>query len=165
METSITTLLKQKPTKHCDLLYWQSHLKKGLADLGERPRHLRYEPTCFWAKWLLDVGRVGQLRSLVSDRLYIGVEGPTEAGKSSLLTTLTGAHPEVFRAGFGTKFRTTELQSYTPGNLNTVFSDCPGFDDQDQHIREMARMFRDMMDVIVFVIPCNRVRARDIGAI
>jgi GTPase involved in cell partitioning and DNA repair len=97
--------------------------------------------------------------------LYIGVEGPTEAGKSSLLTTLTGAHPDVFRAGFGTKFRTTELQSYTPDNLNTVFSDCPGSDDQDQDIRELARIFRDMMDIIIFVIPCGSVRAQRTEAI
>ena len=165
METSITALLKQNPTEWDNLPYWQTRLKKGLANLGGRPKNLSYEPTCFWAKWLLDVGRVGPLRRLVSDRLYIGVEGPTEAGKSSLLTTLTGAHPDVFKAGFGTEFRTTEIQSYTPGDLNTVFSDCPGSDDQDPHIREMARMFRDMMDIIIFVIPCGSVRAQRTEAI
>lgn len=165
IEASITALLKQTPTKRGNLPYWQTRLKDGLKRLGGLPRHLSYEPTCIWAKWLHDVGRIGQLRRLVSDRLYIGVEGPTEAGKSSLLTTLTGAHPDVFRAGFGSEFRTTELQSYTPDNFNTVFCDCPGSDDQDPHIREMARMFRDMMDVIIFVIPCGSVRAQSTEAI
>ena len=139
---------------------WQERLSSGLRDFPAKPRARRYQPTLFWVKWLFDVGKVGKLRSLVVDRLCIGVEGPTEAGKSLLLTTLTKAPEKVFRPGFGLEFRTTEIQSYTLPNLTTVFCDCPGSDDQNSSIREMARLFRGLMNIIIFVIPCDNLRSQ-----
>jgi hypothetical protein len=162
-ETAITDVLEPDDAKAGELSVqkkWQDRLRNGLRDFPAKPRAHRYEPTLFWAKWLFDVGKVGKLRRLAVDRLYVGIEGPTEAGKSLLLTTLTAAPEEVLRSGFELESRTTEIQTYTPPDLTTVFCDCPGSDDQDSNIREMARLFRGLMNIIIFVVPCDNVRSQ-----
>ena len=163
LEAALTTLFSQRPKEvRENLQYWQERLATGLKNF--RPG-FHFLPTLFWAKWLRDVALVGHLRTLVSDRVYIGLEGPTAAGKSSLLTTLTASPPEIFRAGAGTSNRTMDLQSYSPSGLNTVFNDVPGCDDEEPHIREMARLFRDIMSIIIFVVPYHNVRSQGTTAI
>ncbi|KAK6514539.1 hypothetical protein TWF281_004737 [Arthrobotrys megalospora] len=130
---------------------------EGLAD--KPPKGYRYVATLAWVEWLFAVGKVGELRTLISDRLYIGVEGPTEAGKSQLLTTLTAAPETAFAAGQGAKFRTTEIQIYTPPNLTAVFCDCPGSDDRNPRIGELPGLFRGLMNIIIFVIPFDGIRS------
>ncbi|EMD93596.1 hypothetical protein COCC4DRAFT_132601 [Bipolaris maydis ATCC 48331] len=153
-EASLTALLEQQSSKLEDFEYWKKRLEEGTRN--DRSG-LKYVPTLFWAKWMHDVARVGQLRTLVSKRLYIGIEGPTGVGKSSLLTTLIGEN--VFGAGSGISNRTMDLQSYSPPSLKAVFNDVPGCDDEAPHIREMARLFREMMGIIIFVIPSENVRS------
>lgn len=89
-----------------DLQYWQQRLKDG----AHNPRTgLHLEPTLFRANWLHNVAQVGQLRTVASERLYVGIEGPTAAGKSSLLTTLAATPLAVFGAGAGTGSRAMDL--------------------------------------------------------
>ncbi|KAK6360887.1 hypothetical protein TWF730_007002 [Orbilia blumenaviensis] len=148
---------------------WRDRLSKGMAKLGTgqppksalntKPILNRPVATLSWVKWLFEVGKIGQLRRLIVGRLYVGVEGPTEAGKSLLLTALTTTTQGTFNPGFGPRYRTTEIQLYTPPDLGTVFCDCPGSDDQDSRIRDMARLFRGLMDIMVFVIPYEGIRS------
>ena len=118
------------------------------------------KPKRWWAKWLQMVADVGRLRTIISDRIHIGIEGLTEAGKSELLTTLADAPPTVFRSGSSLACRTIDIQSYAPDELRTVFLDCPGSDDQDPRIRELSRLFRDLFDVVLFVVPCGEQRSQ-----
>lgn len=53
-----------------------------------------------------------------------------------------------------------ELQSYSPSGYDSVFMDCPGSDDRDERVREMARFFQEVFGVIIFVIPIERTRSQ-----
>ncbi|KAF3223687.1 hypothetical protein TWF679_000124 [Orbilia oligospora] len=121
--------------------------------------------TISWSKWLFDVAKIGKLRRSAISQLYIGVEGTTRVGKSTLLTTLTAASRDIFNPGLTTDSRTTEMQSYTPPGLTTVFCDCPGSDDVNPEIRKMARLFRGLMNVMIFVVPFDQIRSNGTNAI
>jgi len=45
----------------------------------------------------------------MASQIRIGVEGPTEIGKSELLTTLIGADESLFRSGSGMDSRTMDI--------------------------------------------------------
>lgn len=138
---------------------WRMRLEKGIKNLLGRPFGTEYTANTNWAKWLFAVGRVGNLRTLVVDRLFVGIQGPTEAGKSLLLTTLTNAPKEIFQPGSAYGSRTTEIQPYTPPRSSAVFCDTPGNDDRHDIIKETARLFQDLMDITIFVIPRDCVRS------
>jgi hypothetical protein len=139
---------------------WRQKLRKGIKKHPAVKSTWLIEPTVYWSKWLFDVAKVGQLRDLIASQIRVGVEGSTEAGKSQLLTTLTGAPEEVFRPGFGANCRTMEIQLYHPLELSAVFMDCPGADDKDERIREMASLFREMFGIIIFVVPSDVIKSR-----
>ncbi|KAK4186740.1 hypothetical protein QBC35DRAFT_436549 [Podospora australis] len=139
---------------------WRTKLREGLTAYPGMKSYFAIKPTLYWPQWLFHVARVGQLRNLMASEVRIGVEGPTEAGKSELLTTLTGAEPRIFGAGSSSIHRTMEIQSYRPPGNNAVFVDSPGADDRDYRIRQMARMFREMFGILIFVIPCDRRRSQ-----
>lgn len=105
------------------------------------------------------MARVARLRTLIASQIRIGIEGPSECGKSELLTVLTAADPDTFRAGQGDNCRTMEIQMYKDPGRDATFVDCPGADDKDPRIREMARLFRDMFGILIFVVPSDRSRA------
>ncbi|KAK1758805.1 hypothetical protein QBC47DRAFT_409639 [Echria macrotheca] len=136
---------------------WQKRLAEGLK------KHPvikgRIDPSLFWAKWLFNVARVGKLRALIASQIRIGVEGPSEAGKSELLTALTGADPNTFRSGSHTNCRTMEIQIHRDTEREAAFVDCPGADDRNPRIREMAGLFRGMFGILLFVVPLDGTRS------
>ena len=121
---------------------------------------LSIRPKRWWANWLQMEARVARLRTIMSDRIRIGAEGLTEAGKSELLTTLAGAPDGIFKSGSSLNCRTIDIQSYAPEELIATFLDCPGSDDSDFRVRETSRLFRDMFDVVLFVVPCGEQRSQ-----
>ncbi|PWN88768.1 hypothetical protein FA10DRAFT_268911 [Acaromyces ingoldii] len=143
------------------ILKWKNAITAGFAGLGDKSPISLYFYTIgdFWVKWLFDVARVSQLRTALASHVYIGVEGPTEAGKSELLTMLTGAPPGVFASGSDEEHRTTEIQSWISPNRRAIFCDFPGSDDRDGELRDVARLCREMLDIVIFVVPCAGSRA------
>ena len=103
---------------------WRQKLRKGIKKHPAVKSNWLVEPTVYWSKWLFDVARVGQLRDLMASQIRVGVEGPTEAGKSQLLTTLTGAPEEVFRPGSGANCRTMEIQLYNLLDITILILVC-----------------------------------------
>ncbi|KAK6497143.1 hypothetical protein TWF506_004618 [Arthrobotrys conoides] len=142
----------------------QTRNQQWAADKIHRSKHYPIA-TISWSKWLFDVAKIGKLRRMAIRQLYIGVEGTTGVGKSTLLTTLTAAPRETFNPGLTASCRTTEMQSYTPPGLATVFCDCPGSDDVNPEIRKMARLFRGLMNVIIFVVPFDQIRSKGTNAV
>lgn len=138
---------------------WQRQLAVGIKKHPAIKGTCRIDPTIFWAKWLFNVARVGNLRDLMTKQIRVGIEGPSEAGKSQLLTALTGADPDTFRSGFGDSCRTMEIQIYKDARRDAVFIDCPGADDKDPRICEMARLFRNIFGILIFMIPSERTRS------
>ncbi|KAL2069468.1 hypothetical protein VTL71DRAFT_14147 [Oculimacula yallundae] len=145
-----------------DLEKLQDRLKNGLKCHPEIKPDWEIRPTIFWAKWLFSVAGIGELQESLSEKTRIGVLGPTEAGKSALLTTLTGAAEDVFRPGSCAHDRTMELQSFPSTNREAIFLDCPGSNDLDQHIREVARLFHGIFGITIFVVPMEHVRSQSI---
>ncbi|KAL2676444.1 hypothetical protein Neosp_010202 [[Neocosmospora] mangrovei] len=139
---------------------WTNEIKTGLDDLTRGILSVGSpEPTTFWARWMFRVERIAQLRRYINEKTNIGVMGPTEAGKSELLTTLTGTPQHFFGSGFGSRSRTLEIQSYAPQDKTGVFHDCPGFDDQIDEVRQMARLFQDIFDILIIVLKCDSERS------
>ncbi|KAJ6017101.1 hypothetical protein N7451_000480 [Penicillium sp. IBT 35674x] len=120
-------------------------LVKGLASIPGIPKSWHYE--------------MGRVRSILSRRLYVGVEGTTAAGKSELLTVLTAAPETAFSSGAHLNSRTMDIQMYETEDLSAAYLDCPGCDDQDIQIRDVAALVRDILNVIIFVIPCTEMRS------
>jgi hypothetical protein len=52
-----------------------------------------------------------------------------------------------------------EIQSYHPPEHDAVFVDCPGSDDRDARIRELACILRETFGVVIFVIPFDQMRS------
>ncbi|KAF3317032.1 hypothetical protein TWF173_001038 [Orbilia oligospora] len=157
---------------------WRKRLDDGLRNMPRsQKRNQQWEAdkiyrskhypiaTISWSKWLFDVAKIGKLRRSAISQLYISVEGTTGVGKSTLLTTLTAASRDTFNPGLTASSRTTEIQSYTPPGLATVFCDCPGSDDVNPEIRKMARLFRGLMNVIIFVVPFDQIRSKGTNAV
>ncbi|KAF3283202.1 hypothetical protein TWF970_001180 [Orbilia oligospora] len=157
---------------------WRKRLDDGLRNMPRsQKRNQQWEAdkiyrskhypiaTISWSKWLFDVAKIGKLRRSAISQLYISVEGTTGVGKSTLLTTLTAASRDTFNPGLTASSRTTEMQSYTPPGLATVFCDCPGSDDVNPEIRKMARLFRGLMNVIIFVVPFDQIRSKGTNAV
>ncbi|KAK4171805.1 hypothetical protein QBC36DRAFT_315440 [Triangularia setosa] len=99
---------------------WQKRLADGLRKHPAVKDTCRIDPTMYWAKWLFTVAQI-----------RIGIEGPSEAGKSELLTVLTGAAAKMFQLGFNANLRTMEIQMYKPLGRDAVFVDCPDTDDRN----------------------------------
>lgn len=138
----------------------QRRLNKGIKDNPEVKSNWHIEPTLFWPKWLFNVAKIEQLRDVLSKEIRVGAVGPTEAGKSELLTVLTGAPEKCFRAGGSSNSRTMEIQLYQSPKQDAIFIDCPGTDDQDSRIREMGRMFEEMFDITLFLVPSGKIRSQ-----
>ncbi|KAK6498453.1 hypothetical protein TWF481_011045 [Arthrobotrys musiformis] len=165
-EAAITDLLDNDDSRS-DILEIQ---EKWRERLNERLRNSKIEgsrpvATLAWAKWLFDVGKVGRLRRIAVGQFYVGVEGATGAGKSTLLTALTAAPQGIFNPGVTRRFRTSEIQTYAPSGAETVFCDCPGLDDSNAGIREMARLFRGLMNIVIFVIPHTNINSQGTSSI
>ncbi|KAF4344585.1 hypothetical protein FBEOM_1483 [Fusarium beomiforme] len=139
---------------------WRVKLEEGLKDYpGAKANQWRITPTFFWPKWLFSVAQVAQLRIQLSDKICIGVQGSTEAGKSQMLTVLTGASEDYFKPGSSSLCRTLGIQSYDSNNLGAIFLDSPGFDDQKPEIKYMADVFQELFAIIIIVIPMERTRS------
>ena len=135
-------------------------LIKAMNQALQMPEATYYRPNDYFLLFLAQVSRIGVMRRMTSDKLYVGVEGPTEAGKSLLLKVFTAAPESIFNPGFGAQCRTTELQTYKPEGCKAVFADCPGFDDRNERIRNFSRLFRSLMHIIIFVVPFGQTRAK-----
>ncbi|KAJ5709842.1 hypothetical protein N7493_009434 [Penicillium malachiteum] len=134
-------------------------LVQGLASAPKTPALPRLKIKEFWPRWLFMVAKMGQVRNVIKRRLYVGVEGTTEAGKSELLTVLLAAPETAFSSGANIDSRTMDIQMYETENLSAAYFDCPGCDDQASQIQEMAALVRDALDVIIFVIPYSEMRS------
>ncbi|KAL4732193.1 hypothetical protein ACLX1H_001201 [Fusarium chlamydosporum] len=139
---------------------WRDILENGLKQHSSI-NHDQWTiiPDFFWAKWLFTVAQVAQLRIELLDKICIGVQGSTEAGKSEMLTVLTGAPENHFNPGSTNSCRTLEIQSYDSNALGAIFLDSPGFDDQDAQVRHMAEVFQELFTVVIIVIPMQRTRS------
>ncbi|KAJ5710903.1 hypothetical protein N7488_005059 [Penicillium malachiteum] len=113
-------------------------LVQGLSSAPETPASPRLKMKEFWPRWLFMVAKMGQVRNVIKRRLYVGVEGTTEAGKSELLTVLLAAPETAFSSGADIDSRTMDIQI---------------------QIQEMAALMRDALDVIIFVIPYSEMRS------
>ncbi|KAF5608006.1 hypothetical protein FPANT_635 [Fusarium pseudoanthophilum] len=139
---------------------WRVKLEEGLKDYpGAKANQWCITPTFFWPRWLFSVAQVAQLRIQLSDKICIGVQGSTEAGKSQMLTVLTGASEDYFKPGSSSLCRTLGIQSYDSGNLGAIFLDSPGFDDQKPEIKYMADVFQELFAIVIIVIPMERTRS------
>ena len=132
---------------------WQARLEKGMNERPGERSGWSIHPSMYWAKWLLDAARTETLRQHCSGGLRIGVEGPVEAGKSELLAVLTNTGNRVFHPGDDADHRTMDIRMYEQEGGGAVFIDCPGEDDQQEGIREIGNIVRDMLNVIIFVFP------------
>ncbi|KAG7409041.1 hypothetical protein Forpe1208_v011442 [Fusarium oxysporum f. sp. rapae] len=139
---------------------WRVKLEEGLKDYpGVKTNQWCITPTFFWPKWLFSVAQVAQLRIQLSNKICIGVQGSTEAGKSQMLTVLTGASEDYFKPGSSSLCRTLGIQSYDSSNLGAIFLDSPGFDDQKPEIKYMADVFQELFAIVIIVIPMERTRS------
>ncbi|KAF5638010.1 hypothetical protein F52700_4713 [Fusarium sp. NRRL 52700] len=139
---------------------WRVKLEEGLKDYpGAKANQWCITPTLFWPRWLFSVAQVAQLRIQLSDKICIGVQGSTEAGKSQMLTVLTGASEDYFKPGSSSLCRTLGIQSYNSNNLGAIFLDSPGFDDQKPEIKYMADVFQELFAIVIIVIPMERTRS------
>ncbi|KAJ0141497.1 Cytochrome P450 4X1 [Fusarium oxysporum f. sp. albedinis] len=121
---------------------WRVKLEEGLKDYpGVKANQWCITPTFFWPKWLFSVAQVAQLRIQLSDKICIGVQGSTEAGKSQMLTVLTGASEDYFKPGSSSLCRTLGIQSY------------------DSKIKYMADVFQELFAIVIIVIPMERTRS------
>ena len=111
-ESSITDLVRDDMDRSGSketLQKWQRKLKRGLEGNSMLKGSFSINPTIYWAQQLFILARVGQLRGTMASQIRIGVEGPTEIGKSELLTTLIGADESLFRSGSGMDSRTMDI--------------------------------------------------------
>jgi hypothetical protein len=139
---------------------WRLKLEKGLEDYpGAKKNQWSIIPDQFWSRWLFTVAQVAQLRIQLLDKICIGVQGSTEAGKSQMLTVLTGASKDHFKPGSGSLCRTLGIQSYNASELGAIFLDSPGFDDQIPQIKYMADVFQELFAIVIIVIPMQRTRS------
>ncbi|PTD06831.1 hypothetical protein FCULG_00006500, partial [Fusarium culmorum] len=139
---------------------WRVELEKGLENYpGAKDNQWSIIPDYFWAKWLFTVTEVAQLRIQLLDKICIGVQGSTEAGKSQMLTVLTGASKNHFKPGSSSLCRTLGIQSYNSSELGAIFLDSPGFDDQIPQIKYMADVFQELFAIAIIVIPMERTRS------
>ncbi|CEI62571.1 unnamed protein product [Fusarium venenatum] len=139
---------------------WRVKLEKGLENYpGVKENQWSIIPDYFWAKWLFTVTEVAQLRIQLLDKICIGVQGSTEAGKSQMLTVLTGASKNHFKPGSSSLCRTLGIQSYNSSELGAIFLDSPGFDDQKPQIRYMADVYQELLAIVIIVIPMERTRS------
>ncbi|KAF4953521.1 hypothetical protein FGADI_5855 [Fusarium gaditjirri] len=139
---------------------WRVKLEEGLKDYpGVKANQWCITPTFFWPKWLFSVAQVARLRIRLSDKICIGVQGATEAGKSQMLTVLTGASEDYFKPGSSSLCRTLGIQSYDSSSLGAIFLDSPGFDDQKPEIKYMADVFQELFAIVIIVIPMERTRS------
>lgn len=172
MENSISELLKASHSRDSERTLPRERLQRLVQDRMQVHRELpeglvprihgkkKVQPTSLWMDWLLMVAEIGDLRSTIAQKLRVGVIGPTEAGKSQLLSTLTGVPADVFRPGWSLAGRTMEVQAYEPPNCPAAtFLDFPGCDDQDPRMREIGRLFRAILDVVIFVYPQGSLRS------
>ncbi|RGP61694.1 hypothetical protein FSPOR_9819 [Fusarium sporotrichioides] len=135
-------------------------LEKGLENYpGAKENQWSIIPDYFWAKWIFTVAQVAQLRIQLLDKICIGVQGSTEAGKSQMLTVLTGASKNHFKPGSSSLCRTLGIQSYNSSELGAIFLDSPGFDDQIPQIKYMADVFQELFAIVIIVIPMERTRS------
>ncbi|KAF4456157.1 hypothetical protein F53441_1641 [Fusarium austroafricanum] len=139
---------------------WRVKLEEGMKDYpGAKANQWYITPTYFWPQWLFNVAQVAQLRIQLSDKICIGVQGSTEAGKSQMLTVLTGASEDYFKPGSSSLCRTLGIQSYDSSDLGAIFLDSPGFDDQTPQIKYMADVFQELFAIVIIVIPMERTRS------
>ncbi|KAJ4007335.1 hypothetical protein NW766_010019 [Fusarium irregulare] len=136
------------PSSHTSetLEKWRTKLETGL----ETPLRAWENPR---------LAQVTQLRIQLLDKLCIGVQGSTEAGKSQMLTVLTGASKDHFQPGSSSLCRTLGIQSYNSSRLGATFLDSPAFDDQIPQIKYMADVFQELFAVVIIVIPMERTRS------
>jgi hypothetical protein len=150
------------PSSHTSetLEKWRVRLETGLKN-HHRVKQNRglIKPDYFWSKWLFTVAQVTQLRIQLLDKVCIGVQGSTEAGKSQMLTVLTGASKDHFKPGSSSLCRTLGIQSYNSSRLGAIFLDNPGFDDQIPQIKYMADVFQELFAIVIIVIPMERTRS------
>lgn len=146
--------------KAVTLRKWRDTLENGLKQYSAaKKKQWTITPDYFWAKWLFTVAQVAQLRIELLDKICIGVQGSTEAGKSQMLTVVTGASEDHFKPGSSSLCRTLGIQSYNPSDLGAIFLDSPGFDDQEPQVRYMAEVFQELFAIVIVVIPMERTRS------
>ena len=150
------------PSSHTSetLEKWRARLETGLETRPKAMENPRITiPDHFWSKWLFTVAQVTQLRIQLLDKICIGVQGSTEAGKSQMLTVLTGASRDHFKPGSSSLCRILGIQSYSSSRLGAVFLDSPGFDDQIAQIKHMAEVYQELFAIVIIIIPMERTRS------
>ncbi|KAJ4127029.1 hypothetical protein NW768_008650 [Fusarium equiseti] len=150
------------PSSHTSetLEKWRVKLETGLRNHPRvRENQGLIKPDYFWSKWLFTVAQVTQLRIQLLDKICIGVQGSTEAGKSQMLTVLTGASKDHFKPGSNSLCRTLGIQSYNSSRLGAIFLDSPGFDDRNSQIKYMADVYQELFAIVIIVIPMERTRS------
>ncbi|CEH18473.1 P-loop containing nucleoside triphosphate hydrolase [Ceraceosorus bombacis] len=75
---------------------------------------------------------------------------------------VTAADPRRFASGDALRNRTTEIQLWARDSRRSaaVYCDFAGSDDRDQELREVASLCRDILDVIIFVVPITAQRGQ-----
>ncbi|KAJ6231734.1 alpha/beta-hydrolases superfamily protein [Anaeramoeba flamelloides] len=91
--------------------------------------------------------RVNQLRRLQINKVYIGVLGMQNAGKSTLIYEGFGFDAN---RGITDSGRTTTITSYPIGN-GIFLLDYPGFYDPDQQARKLAKLLNFIPKIFIFV--------------
>ncbi|RBR25074.1 uncharacterized protein FIESC28_02131 [Fusarium coffeatum] len=151
------------PSSHTQetLEKWRARLETGLKNYPDaRKNHWSIKPDYFWSKWLFAVALVAQLRMQPLNKICIGVQGSMEAGKSQMLTVLTGAPKDLFKPRSRSLCRTLGIQSYNASQLSASFLESPGFDDQIPQIKYMAEVYQELFAVVIIVIPMGRIRSQ-----
>ncbi|KAJ6227934.1 alpha/beta-hydrolases superfamily protein [Anaeramoeba flamelloides] len=137
-----------------DLLYKQfstiNFKKKKIKKLLKRIPLFNNLPTVpqeLLIKFIRCIPLIKKMSTIQNKKLYIGVLGMQNAGKSTLINKLFGFDT---KRGITDKERTVTISSYTLGNGIYVL-DYPGFYDPDKQARKLTNLLNIIPKVYIFV--------------